>query len=304
MAQQHYDPRADAAVLNKAMKGLGTDEKALNSIFGYRTKEQLIVIAIEYQKLFTHTLEKDVIGDTSGNYETLLVWLQKPVVHVKCALLKYATKGAGTAERYLIDVFATASNAEITEIFQADPTAISAVFNDVKHGDFAKSIERLLKAQRDESDQVNEEEAGRVAEQLYKAGEGKLGTDEATFTEVLTSRSVPFLKRVSYHYAAKHKHSLELAIKKETSGHYEDLLIALTKSKYEYFADRLYNAVHGLGTDDHFLIYAFSVLNKQELHHVAKLFHEKHPDTTLEKAVKGDVSGHYGDLLKALLSGV
>jgi uncharacterized protein (UPF0335 family) len=301
---QFFDPKADAAILNKAMKGLGTDEKALNSVFGYRTKEQLIEIAAEYKMLFQHTLEHDVKGDTSGNYETLLVWLQKPVVEVKCALLKYATKGAGTAERYLIDVLAPASNAEITAIFQADPTAITAVFNDCKHGDFSKTIERILKAKRDESDHVNEDEAIRVAEQLFKAGEGKLGTDEATFTEILTSRAVPFLKRVSYHYAAKHKHSLEIAIKKETSGHYEDLLIALTKSKYEYIADRFYHAVHGLGTDDHFLIYAFAILNKQELHHVAKLFHEKHNDLTLEKAVKGDVSGHYGELLKALLSGV
>jgi len=283
------------------MKGLGTDEKALNSIFGFRTKQQLLEIAAAYETHHKHALEKSLKGDTSGNYETLLVWLQKPVVHVKCELLKYATKGAGTAERYIIDVLVPACNAEITELFQADPTAITAVLNDEKHGDFAKVVLKLLKAKRSENTEVNEEEAERVAEQLYKAGEARLGTDETTFTEALTTHSVAFLKRVSYHYAIKHKHSLEQAIKKETSGCYEDILIALTKTKYEYFADRFYTAVHGLGTDDHFLCYAFSILSREELAHIAKLFHEKHTDKTLAKAVVGDVSGHYGDLIKLLL---
>jgi len=296
-----FNAAADCEAIAKAIKGLGTDEKALKNVFGHRTKDQLLQIAAEYPKHHKHTLEQAIKGDTSGNYETLLVWLQKSVPQVKCALLKYATKGAGTAERYLIDVLATASNADIKELFQTDPLAITAVLNDVHHGDFAKGIEKLLKGQRNENLDVNEDEAARVAESLYKAGEGRLGTDEATFTEVMTTYSVPFLKRVSYHYAAKHKHSLEMAIKKENSGNYEALLLALNKTKIEYFADRFWNAVHGLGTDDHFLCYAFALLTKQELGAVANLFHEKHPDTTLEKAVKGDVSGHYGDLITLLV---
>jgi hypothetical protein len=222
----------------------------------------------------------------------------KSASEVKAALLKYATKGAGTAEKYLIDVFAPASNKDILDIFQTDPTAIAAVVNDVSHGDFAKVINKLMKGKRDESTNVNEAEAARVAEQLYKAGEGKLGTDEDTFTEIMTSYSPAFLKRVSYHYADKHKHSLEAAIKKETSGDYEDILVALLKTKHEFFADRFWNATHGIGTDDHFLCYAFGVLSNDDLVEVARIFKEKHPNSNLFKKVADDVSGHYGDLIK------
>jgi len=298
----HSDPQADAAVLNKAMKGLGTDEKALNNIFGSRNKAQLQAIAQAYQSAFKHTLEHDIKGDTSGDYRDLLVWLLQPVSAVRCGLLKYATKGAGTAEKYLIDVFAPATNADILEIFQTDPTAIAAVVNDVSHGDFAKVINKLMKAQRDETGKIDEGEAGRIAEQLYKAGEGKLGTDEDTFTEIMCSYSPAFLKRVSYQYADKHKHSLESAIKKETSGDYESILLGLLKTKHEYFADRFYNATHGLGTDDHFLCYAFGVLTPDDFAQIAKLFHEKHKDTTLGKQILGDVSGHYGNLIKLVLA--
>jgi len=298
----HSDPQADAAVLNKAMKGLGTDEKALNNIFGSRSKAQLQDIAKAYVGAHKQTLEKDIRGDTSGDYRDLLVWLLQPVGQVRCGLLKYATKGAGTAEKYLIDVYAPASNKEVLEIFQTDPTAIAAVVNDVSHGDFAKVINKLMKGKRDESGKIDEGEAARIAEQLYKAGEGKLGTDEDTFTEIMCTYSPAFLKRVSYHYADKHKHSLESAIKKETSGDYESILLGLLKTRHEYFADRFFNATHGLGTDDHFVCFAFGVLSPDDFVQIAKIFHEKHKDTTLGKQINGDVSGHYGNLIKLLLT--
>jgi len=296
----HFDSQADAAVLHKAMKGLGTDEKALNSIFGTRTKEQLVGIAKAYEAAYKTTLEKDIKGDTSGNYETLLVYLSLPANEVRARFLKFATKGAGTREKYVTDVLAPASNKEILDIFHADPSAVAAVTDDVKHGDWAKVINILLKGKRDESGNVDESNAEKVAEQLYKAGEGKLGTDEDTFTSLLTAHSPQFLKRVSYHYAAKHKRSLEQAIKKETSGDYEEVLCALLKTKHEYFADRFLNAVKGLGTDDSFLCYAFGVLSRDDLHQVAKVFQEKH-GKSLAKEVADDVSGHYGDLIKMLL---
>lgn len=295
-----FDAKANAAILNKAMKGLGTDEKALNSVMGKWSKAELLQIAEEYKTLYKVTLEKDIKGDTSGNYERLLVWLQKPVVQVKIDYIKLATKGAGTREKYLIDILAPASNAEIQEIYQTDPSAIAAIHNDVSVGDFAKVISALLKHKREESHDVNEEEAARVAEQLYKAGEGKIGTDEDTFTEIFTTRSPAFLKRASYHYAANHKRSLEQAIKKETSGDYEDVLVALLKTKYEYFADRFWDATHGAGTDDTFLCFALSTLSRDELHKIAVIFQEKRK-TTLLKKVSDDVSGDYGNLIKLLL---
>jgi len=298
------DANHDAEVIHKAVKGLGTDEKALNSVYGNRTKAQLVEVAKAYAYNHKSTLEKDIKGDTSGHYETLLVYLAMPANDVRCHFLKYACKGAGTKEKYVTDVFVPCTNSEIKGIFQTDPAAVAAVTDDVKHGDWAKLINLLLKAGRNESSQVDEAEAERTSEQLYRAGEGKIGTNEGTFIDTFATRSPAFLKRVSYHYAAKHKHSLEQAVKSETSGDFETALIGLMKTKHEYFADRFWNATDGAGTDDHFLCYAFGTLTWEDLSQIAKIFHEKHPDTTLAKKVAGDVSGHYGDLLKLILSHV
>jgi len=75
------------------------------------------------------------------------------------------------------------------------------------------------------------------------------------------------------------------------------------KTRHEYFADRLYDAIAGLGTDDTYLIYAFGVLSKDELKKVGHIFDERHPKRGgLAKAVKEDTSGDYQDLLLKILS--
>jgi len=293
-------PEQDADAIHAAIKGAGTDEKGLVAVLGHRTKPQVVMIDAAYQHKYKESLEKALIGDTGGNFRELLSWRVKTKVEVRKALLGKATKGAGTAEKYLIDVLAPATNAEILEVYQNDPTTIVKVLNDVEHGNFAKTIKELFKAKRQEWEQINEADVDRVAEQFYKAGEGKLGTDEDTFTTLLTTHGPTFLDRVSSHYQAKHKHSLTQAIHKETSGHYQDLLEALTKPPLVYYADRLFSAMHGAGTDERAINYVFAVLDFEELRAVAHLFEQRHK-TPLEKYIKSDTSGHYEELLVALL---
>jgi len=293
----------DAEIIHKAVEGLGTDEKAINGVLGHRTKQQIQEIAKAYEHAFKTSLLKDIKGDTGGNYKRLLVALINTPVQNKKELILKATKGAGTTEKYLIDVLAPSSNEEIIELYQNDPKIIHAIIDDVSSGNFAKITETILKGKRDERDSIPDDEASTQAERMYKAGEGKLGTDEKVFNEVITHYSPHALKQISHQYQAKHKHTLEQAIKGETSGNYEDFLLALLKTRHEYFADRLYDAIAGLGTDDTYLIYAFGVLSKHDLHKVAHIFNERHPKRGgLAKAVKGDTSGDYGDLLLAILS--
>jgi hypothetical protein len=292
----------DAEQIHAAIKGAGTNEKELIAVFGHRTKAQLHAIAQAYEQHYKESLEHAVAGDTSSNLRELLTWRIKPKVEVRKALLKKATKGAGTAEKYLIDVLAPASNAEILDVYQNDPSTIVSVLNDVEHGNFSKTIHELVKGKRQECEQPSEKDLDTCTEKLYKAGEGKLGTDEATFTDILTTHGPHFLDKVNSHYSAKHKHTLETAIHKETSGHYQDLLVALTKTPHVYYADRLHKALKGAGTDETALNYVFGILESDELKTVAHLYEQRHK-CNLEKDVKGDTSGDYENLLVALLHG-
>eukprot|EP01125_Pyxidicula_operculata_P011299 TRINITY_DN36_c1_g1_i2.p1 TRINITY_DN36_c1_g1~~TRINITY_DN36_c1_g1_i2.p1 ORF type:complete len:299 (+),score=71.52 TRINITY_DN36_c1_g1_i2:20-916(+) len=295
-----FDPAHIADEFQNAFKGIGTDEKKLIKLASSYTKEQLLQVSEAYKNKYKVSLATAISDETSFNFKQLLIWLTVSNGEVKKQLIKYSTKGAGTIEKYLIDILAPSSNEEINEIYQHDPASIAKITNDVSSGNFAKVVLNLLKAKRSEDVVVDDKEAEAISETLYKAGEAKLGTDDATFVEIISTRSVPFLKRVSYFYAKNHKHSLEKAVQKETSGNYEDILVALLKDPLEYYTDRLYNAMKGLGTDEVALNYIFSILSRQELKQVAKLFQERHKDT-LESFVKGDTSGDYRELLLSLL---
>jgi len=301
--------QADVQTIHKAMKGLGTDVPAVISVLGRRTKQQLLELSAEYSKLHKHSLEEDMRGESAlgGHFLELARGLISHPTQIRISTLKNATKGAGTRERALIDVLVSSLPFEIQEIGRSEPSVIAAVINDVA-GDFKKIMNALLKGNRDWNPVVNDGEAQSCAELLYQAGEGRLGTDEKIFVDIIARKSPEFLARVNDYYKSGHKkHSLEHAIKSETSGYFEDTLLGLLKPRFVFIADRLFQAMKGLGTDDSCLVYYFSVLSKQEIQEVARVFYERRTvedgdkAKTLQQWIDGDTSGAYRDLLRALL---
>jgi len=181
----------------------------------------------------------------------------------------------------------------------ADDKLKKLVIDDVG-GDFKRTIEEIFKALRPDFGGVDPKTADEIAHAFYKAGEGKLGTDEKKYIEILTHYSLEALLQVDLAYKAKHKHGLKKAISSETSGNFKRILKALVTPKYEYFAQRCYEAIAGAGTDDKTLIYIFSILEKGELKEVAKIYKDTYKESLLD-AIKGDTSGHFCKLFLALL---
>jgi len=294
------NPRDDAHKLYKSMKGLGTDDSTLIQVMTNRSKQQFEQIQQVYTAEYHQTLEKQIRGDTSGNYCTLLCDLAKPRIPYKAESVRKAVKGIGTRESLLIDVLSQSSNAEIAAIKFAYPEIERDVGGDTS-GNFRKVLARLLMGNRQEITVINDYQAEGVANELYRAGEFRLGTNDSKFVEIFTTYSAYFLDRVNYHYKRLYGHSIVTAIEKETSGDYRDVLIALTKPPDVYFADRLKQATKGLGTDDWGLIYIFAIHDKSQLKHIAQVYSSR-GHGNLAYDLERDTSGNYRKTLLSLLS--
>lgn len=67
----------------------------------------------------------------------------------------------------------------------------------------------------------------RYLEKVIRLAMKKLGTDEGALTRVITTRAEVDMKEIKELYYKRNSVALDRAVKKETTGDYEDFLLAL-----------------------------------------------------------------------------
>ncbi|CAH2240445.1 jg2134 [Pararge aegeria aegeria] len=302
-----FDPREDAAVLRKAMKGFGTDEKAIIQVLTRRSNEQRLRIAFEFKTLYGKDLISDLKSETTGKFEDLIVALMTPLPQFYAKELHDATAGIGTDEDVLIEVMCTMSNHEIHVIKQAYTAMYGTLLEDELRGDTSGNFKRLMTSlsmgNRSEDFHVDQNRAREDARSLLQAGELRLGTDESIFNAVLCSRSFPQLAAIFQEYQFLTGHDIDDAIKSEFSGDLEKALRAIVKvvrNKPLFFAERLHKSMKGLGTNDRQLIRIMVTRCEVDLGDIADMFQSKFGES-LQSWIEGDCSGHYKKCLLGLL---
>ncbi|XP_045491046.1 annexin B9-like isoform X1 [Colias croceus] len=302
-----FDPREDAAVLRKAMKGFGTDEKSIIQVLTRRSNEQRLRIAFEFKTLYGKELVSDLKSETSGKFEDLLVALMTPLPQFYAKELHDATAGIGTDEDVLIEVMCTMSNHEIHVIKQAYTAIYGTLLEDDLRGDTSGNFKRLMTSlcmgNRSEDFHVDQAKAREDARSLLQAGELRLGTDESVFNAVLCSRSFPQLAAIFQEYQFLTGHDIDDAIKAEFSGDLEKAMRAIVKvvrNKPLFFAERLHKSMKGLGTNDRQLIRIMVTRCEVDLGDIAEMFQAKYGES-LQSWIEGDCSGHYKKCLLGLL---
>ncbi|NP_001075588.1 annexin A13 [Oryctolagus cuniculus] len=306
-SHQGFDVDRDVKKLNKACKGMGTDEAAIIEILSTRTSEQRQQIKQKYKTAYGKDLEEVLKGELSGNFEkAALALLDRPSEYA-ARLLQKAMKGLGTDEALLIEILCTTTNKEIIAIKEAYQRLFDrSLESDVK-GDTSGNLERilvsLLQANRDEGDTVDKDLAGQDAKELYDAGEGRWGTDELAFNEVLARRNYKQLRATFQAYQMLIGKDIEAAIEEETSGDLKKAYLTLVKCAQDregYFAERLYKSMKGAGTDEETLIGIIVTRAEVDLPGIKAKFQEKY-QKSLSDMVRSDTSGDFRKLLVALL---
>ncbi|XP_063066546.1 annexin A3b isoform X1 [Engraulis encrasicolus] len=302
-----FNASEDATALRGAMEGIGTTEKTLIDILTQRSNAQRQLITKAYEEAYEgRTLVGDLKGDTSGDFEDALVALVTHPAKFDCHEFIKATKGLGTTDSALIEMFACKSSRQIKSMCEAylEETGRSLA-HDLKaevSGDYGKTLLTLVEAKRDESTHVDAAKAKADAQALYEAGEKKWGTDESMFIDILCHRSVPQLRQILVEYKSISGKTLQESIESEMSGKLEELLVAIVKcvkSVPAFLAERLYKSMKGLGTTESTLTRIIVGRSEVDLLDI-RTEYKKLFGCSLYLAIESDVGGSYGDCLKMI----
>uniref|UniRef100_A0A673LJN0 Annexin n=1 Tax=Sinocyclocheilus rhinocerous TaxID=307959 RepID=A0A673LJN0_9TELE len=264
-------------------------------------------IKAAFKTLHGNDLVDNLKSELGGKFESLIVALMTPPIMYDVTCLRDAIKGAGTDEKGLIEILASRLPNEVNEIkslykrehnddLEKDVTGDTG-------GNFSRMLVVLLQASRQQG--IQEDLIQSDAQALLAAGEQKYGTDEGQFITILGNRSNAHLRRVFEEYRKLSGYEIEESIQRETSGTLQEVLLAVVKcarSVPGYFAESLYNAMKGAGTDDQKLIRIMVSRSEVDMMDIRAEFRKRFA-TSLHKTIQGDTSGDYRKALQLLCGG-
>uniref|UniRef100_A0A3Q3BJR1 Annexin n=1 Tax=Kryptolebias marmoratus TaxID=37003 RepID=A0A3Q3BJR1_KRYMA len=311
-----FDSAADAQALRKAMKGFGTDEDAIIEIVANRSNAQRQEIRQAFKSQLGRDLMKDLKSELSRNLERLIIGLMLTPAEFDAKMMRKAMEGAGTDEHALIEILVSRSNEQIQAMNAAYRDAYKKTLEDAVQsetsGHFCRILVSLVQVTatrfslsfcvREQSDETFVPEP---QQELADACNADSDDMEMKFMSILCTRSFPHLRKVFQEFVKCSNKDIEQIIKKHMSGDVKNAFYAIVRSvknQPSYFADRLYKAMKGLGTDDRALIRIMVSRSEVDLFNIRKEFKETH-DASLHEFIQSDTSGDYRKTLLILCGG-
>ncbi|KAF5372508.1 hypothetical protein D9758_005255 [Tetrapyrgos nigripes] len=220
-----YNPNTDVEKIRKATKGWGTDEAAAL---------HLAALGAAFKASVGENLVDILRSETSGWFKSTLQAIALGPLFYDVHLIDEALRGAGTDEQLLTEL--------VTDRTLEDMRLLKEgyAYKHQKGGD-VDALEReargglsgvvktlftisLSSHRAPENAPVDHALVEKDIKALYEAGQGKIGTDEIAFCDVLVNRSRAHLGVLCEAYEKKYQ-KLTKVIKSEFSGQLRDTLL-------------------------------------------------------------------------------
>lgn len=302
----NFNASDDTAILRRAIESKGVNEDAIIEVLVKRSNEQRQRIKEVYETENGKKLTDNLKAALTGHLEDIcLALLMTPAQNDAYQLMK-ATKGLGTDEEVLTEILATRTNQEIREIKKAFKQEykqeLEEVIKSETSGNYTKILLELLSGGRDESTRIDNDLVSKDAKMLLKLCEQGSGFNVSTFTDLMTKRSYPHLRKVLETFGKQTDVKLPTVLKKELKGDTENCLIDLAKYAWNtpaVFAQKLVKALEKPGTCEKTLNRILVSRSEVDLKKIKEVYWNCQ-QRSLNDDIEKDTKEHYRKVLLSL----
>jgi Annexin len=247
-------------ILTQIMASPHLQESKLLKALGSQNAENRCKIAMRYPLLHGKDL-KAVMKSECGNrdFGTALQFLAVPSHEMECDMIKKAVGGVGANRDILFPIVCGRSNKEMEilkkkyfELFTKD---LGQVMAGELGGDMEALVLTCMQGSEESFDPDFHTDELMIAdmETIYKAGQGRIGTNEKGLFKILAQRPTEYMKTMNLKYADKYGYTIPKVLEKELGGKVEDaacFMIGMKLKPYETIAKLIKTACAGFGTNE------------------------------------------------------
>lgn len=264
----------------------------------------------ELSRIYKAELQQDLVEDikkaVSGDLEKVLVGLLKTPAAFDAQELMSAMKGLGTDEETLTEILSTRSNDQLREIQtcyrQEYKAELEKNITSETSEPYSGLLLALAKGKRERHSGIIDYGLIEQDSKMLSDLGPKNTANSAQWITILTDRYHGHLRRVFDHFKNSTSEDIEERIKKAFKGDFQKgllTLVAVIKDTPLYFADRIYNAVKGLGTDNNTLTRILISRSEVDLLSIRVAYRRKY-GKSLYSTIQSEAKGNYRSALLLL----
>ena len=277
-------------------------EKEVTEIISNTNLPTRLTIAQYYEAAYSVKLQDDLNKKLSSKFRDLVIDLFLSPADLDAELIKRALKGFSVSEIPIFEILTSRPKWMLDDLKIAYKNNTGKELSEDLEKKFSGNLKRnvlsLLNTVRNTNENPNKIECEKDSEILIKNKESSWFDDQKIFDNIFAKKSGEELVIIARYYYKKTGVALCDAIEKKMSGKNKSLFNEILFNNInpsEMFADKIYSALKGIGTDSNTLNRILSTRNEIDMVDIREIYFVKY-NKKLVDAIKSDTSGPYQSL--------
>jgi hypothetical protein len=288
--------------LHEALFNSKNKEKEVIEIISNTDLPTRLSIAQYYETAYGNKLQDDLNKKLSSKFRDLAMDLFLSPTDLDVEIIKRAVKGFGVTEVPIVEILTSRPKWMIDDLKVAYKNStgkeLSQDLEKKLSGNLRRNILTLLNTDRSNNTQPNKSECENDSETLKKNKESAWFDDQKIFDNIFAKKSPEELVIIARYYFKKTGNALCDVINKKFSGKNKNVMNEILYNiinPSEMFADKIYSALKGLGTDTNTLNRILATRHEIDMIDIREIYFIKY-NKKLVDAIKADTSGDYQTL--------